>query len=689
MMYYSRSVFSVLALSLAGFSAAQFSFRTFDNSVLGRPVEAYQVNGYATGISADGTKLSGQRVVLWPFGHPRYGYAYDAALFSVSGGVLGMTLLGDLSTPPSGNLKSKAIAISGDGTRPIGEGYGNIEGYDRFWPVLFNPLALVHKFPGVANVPTIKGINYNGSAYIGYGTGSYTTDPYGSNVVRWHRWKNGAIEAFEPFGSGGIPTGISWDGKTFVGYTGSPHPDSGTMSTGGFRYRDGKGFELLPRSSGLAFQYVAGVSGDGKVTYGYGQTFDQTSSNPRPWYHSDKESSITVMDVLPDYPKGEFLSASQDGSVLVGRALDGGNSGTAFLWTRHSGAVRLQTYLEAHGVDLGGHTLYNATGVSADGRTICGDARGIDPVNGEVRTLPYVVHIDLPNGVINLTASSKTAVGGGTRTGTITLFKAAGQDETVTLATDRSDLVTLPATVTVPAGSTAVTFPIGTNGTAVRADAKITATLGNGRKETDITLVQTTVKNLSVTYNGYPSPLDGGKPATATVLLTGKAPVGGAAVQVWDNTTLFGLPASSEPMTVTVPEGETFVRFPVTTLPYREIFTRNVFCLYGTSGRTASLTIKPWYTPSALTVTPTTFVGGTGATATVKLNQAAGTGGAVVTIALGSNVVSAPSSVTVPAGATSATFAISSVPVSATVGTYIQVSSGGVSRKINLKITKG
>jgi hypothetical protein len=78
---------------------------------------------------------------------------------------------------------------------------------------------------------------------------------------------------------------------------------------------------------------------------------------------------------------------------------------------------------------------------------------------------------------------------------------------------------------------------------------------------------------------------------------------------------------------------------------------------------------------SALTLNPSTLVGGSPSTGTVTISAPAGSGG--VTVSLSSNnttVVSAPSSVVVPAGNTSATFAITTNPVG--ISTPVTITAG-------------
>lgn len=102
------------------------------------------------------------------------------------------------------------------------------------------------------------------------------------------------------------------------------------------------------------------------------------------------------------------------------------------------------------------------------------------------------------------------------------------------------------------------------------------------------------------------------------------------------------------------------------------------------------------WTPSVATVTaalgsvavsPSTVVGGAGATGTLTLTAAAPTGGALVSLSSASTAAVVPASVTVPQGATSATFAVATSAVSVTTSTTLSASYGGATRTAILTVS--
>ena len=86
---------------------------------------------------------------------------------------------------------------------------------------------------------------------------------------------------------------------------------------------------------------------------------------------------------------------------------------------------------------------------------------------------------------------------------------------------------------------------------------------------------------------------------------------------------------------------------------------------------------EPPVTLSALSLNPTSVVGGNGSTGTVTLSGAAPAGGAAVALSSNHAAATVPASVTVAAGATSATFAVNTSTVSANTTAAITGTLGG------------
>lgn len=89
---------------------------------------------------------------------------------------------------------------------------------------------------------------------------------------------------------------------------------------------------------------------------------------------------------------------------------------------------------------------------------------------------------------------------------------------------------------------------------------------------------------------------------------------------------------------------------------------------------------------SSLSLSPSSVTGGQGATGTVTLDAAAGSGGIAVQLTTSSAAATAPASVVVPAGSTSATFAVSTAPVAGSTPVTVTASGGSASRTATLTV---
>jgi hypothetical protein len=182
-----------------------------------------------------------------------------------------------------------------------------------------------------------------------------------------------------------------------------------------------------------------------------------------------------------------------------------------------------------------------------------------------------------------------------------------------------------------------------------------------------------------------PATVVGGQSATGTVTLSGGAPVGGAPVSLTSAN-----PAATVPSSVTVPAGASAANFVVTTSPVGSATVGNITASYGGVIKSATLTVSA-ASPAALTsltLNPKTVIGGSSSVGTVTLNKVTAT---AVVIALTSNKparASVPANVTVPAGASSASFNISTAPTNKKVTVNIGASYGGVSKSTSLTIVR-
>lgn len=125
---------------------------------------------------------------------------------------------------------------------------------------------------------------------------------------------------------------------------------------------------------------VIAISGDGSTVIGDRQ------GDSLMWIWDEKSGLRRIGRSLPGTVENiSPRDVSADGALVVGRfSSDLADPGyqtdlagsAAFVWDRESGAKSLEVLLTALGVDLGGWHLWTASGISADGTTIVGVARG-------------------------------------------------------------------------------------------------------------------------------------------------------------------------------------------------------------------------------------------------------------------------------------------------------------------------
>jgi hypothetical protein len=190
----------------------------------------------------------------------------------------------------------------------------------------------------------------------------------------------------------------------------------------------------------------------------------------------------------------------------------------------------------------------------------------------------------------------------------------------------------------------------------------------------------------SMTLN--PTSVTGGNSSMGTVTLSGPAPAGGVQVTLSSNNTA----AAKVPSTVTVSAGATSATFTVSTSAVATSTEVTVSASHAGMIKTASLTVTPAAPPapslSSLTLNPTTVTGGAqSSTGTVTLSGPAPADGAQVTLSSDNTAAArVPSSVIVPAGATSATFTVNTSVVLLSTSATISASYNGTTQKAVLRV---
>lgn len=311
----------------------------------------YIYSSGARGVSQDGSTVVG-------YSRSQNGPT-QAIRWTLENGMVGLGFL-----PAPFNATSGASAVSGDGSVVVG-------GSSR--PDFAGPQAFRWTAAGMVGLGFLPGTTLS-SAYGVSGDGSVVVGlalAGGPNYA--FRWTQGT--GMQPIGSligpGGPSTafGISPDGQHVVGW--SSNSSGGTEA---YIWNQSSGMQGLGDFPGGIEQSVGLAVSDSGVVVGNGINASGVTA-----FRWTQPSGLVPLDDLPGGPYGTSASAvSADGSLIVGSASADPALSRAVLWDA-LGHVRMvaDVLTQDFGLNLNGWTLQEASGISADGRTIVGS--GIDP----------------------------------------------------------------------------------------------------------------------------------------------------------------------------------------------------------------------------------------------------------------------------------------------------------------------
>src|SRR6266513_202730 len=294
-----------------------------------------------------------------------------------------------------------------------------------------------------------------------------------------------------------------------------------------------------------------------------------------------------------------------------------------------------------------------------------------------------------PPSLASLGLNPTSVTGGNSSTGTVTLSgPAPAGGAQVALSSSNTAAATVPSSVTVAAGATSATFTVSTSGVTASTTVTISAAYGGVTRTASITVAPAAPPppTLSSLTLNPASVIGGTQSSTGTVTLSGAAPAGGATVALSSSDGAARVPSS-----VTVVAGATSATFTVSSSAVAASTTVTISAAYGGVTRSASLTVAPAPPPpatlSSLTLNPTNVIGGLQtSTGTVTLSAPAPAGGATVMLSSSNGAARVPSSVTVAAGATRATFTVNTSIVLFSASATISASYNGTTRTAGLSV---
>lgn len=303
-------------------------------------------------------------------------------------------------------------------------------------------------------------------------------------------------------------------------------------------------------------------------------------------------------------------------------------------------------------------------------------------LNGSSASVTFTAN---PPALKSLTLSPSTITGGAQPTLIVMLNgQAPAGGLTVNLSSD-SPAANPPTTATVAAGDVSVSVNIPTSAVTTNTLVTLSATQGGKTLQAQVTLTPA-------------QPPDSLTLSQTTV--TGTTSVNGTVRLASPATTDTTIQLSSSDAAVTVPNGVLIPQGAIAGgffVNVSSVTTQTVVTISATGAgvtKTATLTLNPvggggGATLASLTLSPTSIRGGQATTGTVALSAAAPAGGAVITLSSGNtSLATVPASVTIPAGATSATFTVSTKSVNSDATVTISGSYGGGSQSATLTVTR-
>ena len=627
-------------------------------------------------------------------------------LYNFSNGTDGANPYGDVAIDASGNIYGTAAnAGSGNGT---------------VWEITASgSFKVLHTFNGLTdgsspnNGPTLDASgNLYGTTYVGAAMGS----GYGYGTI-WEINSGGqfkVLHAFTGGADGGTPewcVTLDANGNIFGTAGGGGANNNGTVweinSSGTFSvvYTFTGGSDGGFPFAGVAFDAAGHMFG----TAGRGGDFDKGTV----WEMSNTGSFATLHSFNGTdgfFPEGT-LTLDANGDLFGVASYNGIEFGNGAIF--EMGAATPASVTITPGVVVGGtsttgtvnmttvvltDTIVNLSSGDANAQVLASVTvpAGSNSANFNITTSPLYTASDVVkiyassggksvNSPLGITLTSvvhyvsvapNSVTGGNSTIGTVYLSAIAPFNVTIQLSSNSPSAQFPTNPVTILAGTSSANFTITTSPAYVVTPINISATLGLRTVSCGLLLgITDSVHSISAS----PSSVTGGGSSTGTVYLTTPAPTGGTVVTLSSNS-----PDLQVQSTVIVQQGQLFANFPITTTGVLNTETVSISATLGTKTVSCGFGIGASAVLHAVTISPSSIVGGTLTTGIVSLTGPAPLGGALVTLSSTDPSAQVQAIVLVPAGQTSATFTISTTSVAANTNPQITATLNGISKSCGL-----
>jgi hypothetical protein len=294
--------------------------------------------------------------------------------------------------------------------------------------------------------------------------------------------------------------------------------------------------------------------------------------------------------------------------------------------------------------------------------------------------------------ISGLTCSEGKVVGSGSDSCTIITNVAAPSGGLQVHLSSNTSAIKVPASVTVPAGTSSVKFAAAVSKVSTDQTGVITATQGNNVQSFTISLSPPSSAGGSpelpeiIGLTCDDSKVTGAGSDSCTIVTNIAATAGGLRVDLSSNTSAIKVPAS-----VRVPAGASSAKFAATVSKVSADQTGLISATQGSNVRSFTISLSP---PTSAVGAPdvrslscanTTFTGAGKTTCLVSLS-ATSSRALIVALASTSSAVSIPASAAVPAGTTTASFTASVAAVGNAQTASISASVNGSSRIVSMQL---
>jgi trimeric autotransporter adhesin len=276
-----------------------------------------------------------------------------------------------------------------------------------------------------------------------------------------------------------------------------------------------------------------------------------------------------------------------------------------------------------------------------------------------------------------LTCSPTSVSAPGSSSCTVTLTGNAPSGGLAVALSSTNSNVTLPASVTVPAGAASAGFTATVAAIETDQTALLTAAAGGISRTFSLNLV---APALLSALNCTPSTLGSGQSATCTVTLT-KALTTTSTIALTSTTETLSVPPS-----LTISAGASSGSFTATAGTLSVDQSATVSASWNGRTRSASLSLTAPATLSGLTCAASTILTPGSTECTITLTKAAPGGGFTVTLTSDNASTTIPGTVTVPAGAMSAGFTATAAALETDQDAVLTATASGVSRTFSLAL---